>query len=293
MFDTIYAKCLLFGEHITLRGAQALAVPLRSFSGRWAFAPDDPHYPYRTSLRQFAAALPEAHFDRATLLSDLDRGLIFRSTIPTGYGVGSSGALVAATARRYGRDLPREITDLRTLLARAESHFHGTSSGTDPLICYLEKSILIDHERGIRTLEIAPPEEYHWFLLDTGQPRKTEPWVDLFLEKFDRDRNFRESCERLLFPASNGAIGALRAGLGPTLFECTHEISQFQQRYFSQFIPEELHELWLSGLAGDDFKLKLCGAGGGGFMLVLVRAAGVQSFQAKVASTWSISRFMN
>ena len=289
----IYAKCLLFGEHITLRGAQALATPLRSYSGQWVLAPDNTDYPYRESLREFAATLPETHFDRASFLTDLERGLLFESSIPTGYGAGSSGALVAATAHRYGRRLPTDILELRSLLARAESHFHGSSSGTDPLICYLEQPILINPEQGIQIIELHPPDNLQWYLLDTGTTRRTGPWVELFLKKFDHERIFREQCERLLFPASNGAIEALRAGLGSVLFELFHEISQFQQRYFAEFIPEELHDLWLTGLSGNEFRLKLCGAGGGGFMLALVRTECAQSFQAKVASTWSISRFMN
>ena len=37
--------------------------------------------------------------------------------------------------------------------------------------------------------------------------------------------------------------------------------------YLPPMIPFELRELWMQGLESKDFYLKICGAGGGGFML--------------------------
>jgi len=34
-----------------------------------------------------------------------------------------------------------------------------------------------------------------------------------------------------------------------------------------EMIPPSLHQSWKEGLEGRDYKLKLCGAGGGGFFL--------------------------
>ena len=41
------------------------------------------------------------HFDLAALKKDISLGLYFDSSIPQGYGVGSSGALVASIYDKY------------------------------------------------------------------------------------------------------------------------------------------------------------------------------------------------
>ncbi len=51
------------------------------------------------------------------------------------------------------------------------------------------------------------------------------------------------------------------------------QISQFQLEYFQRMIPASIVPLWQEGLESGDFSLKLCGAGGGGFMLGLARDA--------------------
>ena len=51
------------------------------------------------------------------------------------------------------------------------------------------------------------------------------------------------------------------------LFERIHEIGYFQFKYFLEMIPADFRTIWLDALASDFFKLKLCGAGGGGFLL--------------------------
>jgi mevalonate kinase len=51
-------------------------------------------------------------FDLAELKNDVETGMYFDSSIPQGYGVGSSGALVAAIYDRYAQD---KITVLENL----------------------------------------------------------------------------------------------------------------------------------------------------------------------------------
>ena len=36
-------------------------------------------------------------------------------------------------------------------------------------------------------------------------------------------------------------------------------------------IPEKYEKYWQKGLQGEDFKLKLCGSGGGGFLLGIAK----------------------
>ena len=98
MNDRIFpAKLLLFGEHVLLLGAPALAVPVSAFGGAWAWGGGHPWHAAR--LLQFSDSedlRSLAMLDVARFRAELKAGLFFRSDIPTGYGLGSSGALCAA-----------------------------------------------------------------------------------------------------------------------------------------------------------------------------------------------------
>ena len=71
-------------------------------------------------------------------------------SIPTGYGVGSSGAIVAAIYEHYIRDeyeilnktKKNRISDLIKNFSLMESFSHGKSSGLDPLNSFLKLPIL-------------------------------------------------------------------------------------------------------------------------------------------------------
>ena len=102
---------------------------------------------------KYLAGLSEGllRFDWEAIKADLDRKLYFDSNIPQGYGVGSSGALVAAFYDRYALEktyskddlTSQKLTHLKNIFATMESHFHGQSSGLDPLNSYLSLPLLI------------------------------------------------------------------------------------------------------------------------------------------------------
>ena len=50
-----------------------------------------------------------------------------------------------------------------------------------------------------------------------------------------------------------------------------HRIGGFQLRFLERLIPEQFRPVWQQGLEGDLFKLKVCGAGGGGFLLGITK----------------------
>ena len=88
--------------------------------------------------------------------------MYFDSSIPQGYGVGSSGALVAAIYDEYASDkitvlenLTRDkLLQLKTIFSEMESFFHGKSSGLDPLNSYLSIPILINSKDNIEVTGI-------------------------------------------------------------------------------------------------------------------------------------------
>lgn len=274
----IPAKILLFGEHIVLQGADALALPWPNFSGTWALASEDHRPSLQQQLPTLLAFLKKQAIGRLLDLErfevDLKTGLYFNSNIPTGYGAGSSGALCAAIFHRYLRIGPKlDLPELRAALGAMESFFHGSSSGTDPLICYLDQAVLLSGDGTIQSMEL-PASSNHFFVIDTGIPRQTGPWVEKFLEK-SKDNTFQVALTAELIPASNQAIQALFKQETSTLWQSMEAISNFHFQHLPSFIPAAFHKLWQQGLAANDFKLKICGAGGGGFILGLAKSEAV------------------
>ncbi len=273
------SKLLLFGEHTVLKGSQALAVPFYAFNGQWKFR-QQPTGSQKKLLEwleylfnlQVKGQLP-ATIDLVAFQKDLDRGLYFSSNIPIGYGLGSSGALCAAFYDRYTREKispanADRFPELKQVLALLESFFHGSSSGTDPLICYLDHPILIA-DGAIRRIELpsAPKgKSYMFFLVDTGITRQTGPFVQHFLNACQHTAYWQKVKEQLV-PVTDRCIQALRRADWPVLFDLMNTLSELQLESFDHMIPPTFRDLWKRGLRSDHFRLKICGAGGGGFLL--------------------------
>ncbi|HMR44341.1 MAG TPA: mevalonate kinase [Saprospiraceae bacterium] len=270
------SKILLFGEYAIIKGGEALALPLPLFGGKWAFESDRKKQQDLSKLLAYLHQFGQsgtllAPLDLAQFESELSEGLYFESDIPAGYGAGSSGALVAAILARFGDKNKLEKTSLEALkkmLGQIESYFHGASSGIDPLVCYLQKSLFIGEGGNLKT--VNPPESGQFFLLDTGQSRQTVPLVQWFLEKC-KNPDFEKMLAADLMHRNAEAIAAFLSGQRDILWQAFHEISLFQFRHFEKMILPAQRDLWLEGLQGGDFKLKLCGAGGGGFVLGIAK----------------------
>lgn len=270
MTDIFYpSKLLLFGEHTVLRGSQALAMPLENYAGRWQFSVDKTKQYDLPKLVEYLKNLSkngDISLNTIWASKSLKRGLFFDSNIPSGYGAGSSGALVAALYDVFGLNKSLSINELKIILGKIESFFHGESSGLDPLVSYLKKPVLISSDKAITVLEAAE-NDLPRFLIDTQQARKTAPLVTLFLEKTTQSPEFSALISSQLVPLVDDAIAAFLQNETTVLFDIVHEISFFQHRFLPEMIPTAFKNVWLEGLVGDVYKLKLCGAGGGGFIL--------------------------
>lgn len=289
-----HSKILLFGEYSIIKQSMALAMPFDLFQGRLVLRhiTDGSRRIDQSNreLKAFADYLKykiqqqelSIDFDVTSMDFDIAQGLYFQSNIPQGFGIGSSGALTASLYDRYvyhkikrnNGKIPTndEILALKQILGRMESHFHGSSSGVDPLIIYLEKPILIRSKTQIETVTLPQFDDSGGaiFLLNTGRPRKTEPLVNLFLEKCN-NADFLELCQRELIVFNDNCINAFLDSDVNTLFDNLKQLSTFQLTHLKSMIPTLYHALWQHGLETDDFHLKLCGAGGGGFILGFTR----------------------
>lgn len=272
-----YSKIILFGEYSMIQHSMGLIVPYDLFSGRLTFRKDNQLSidPELKAFSLFIKSLIESNelifnFDITSFEFDISQGLFFESTIPQGYGVGSSGALVAAIFDRYHQENPTEFTiaRLKSIFSQLEGHFHGASSGADPLISYLNSPILIKSKAdlGICDMPKVQKSKGALFLINTKRSRKTEPLVNLFLEKV-KNEDFSNLCFNELGPVTNRCIEQFLTGQLEDLFSSFKTLSEFQFQHFSPMIPNLYKDLWQKGIETDDYYLKLCGAGGGGFLM--------------------------
>ena len=271
------AKILLFGEHTVIKGSQALAMPITKHFGSWQYALDSMEkQTLQQKLPLLVQYLNEQSLDRvldlASFSKDLQAGLYFKSNIPTGYGMGSSGALCAGIVDRYQLELPTTYPKLKQLFGLMESFFHGTSSGMDPLVCYLNYPILFSSNGDVDQVSLEKlgaskqGSDPAIFLLDTHIQRETAPYVNGFLERCE-DPVYNEQCKEELVPLVDKAIQSAINGNWEQLYQSWEVISDLQYDLFDFMIPDNFKPIWKEGLEGSDFKLKICGAGGGGFLL--------------------------
>lgn len=272
------SKLLLFGEYTIINGSRALAMPYPAYSGRWTTSDVRDE-----RLLAFAEYLEQQDhlryiLDLTAFRKALDQGLYFESNIPVGYGLGSSGALCAAVYDRFavasiGRREVDRFAELRRDLALMESHFHGSSSGTDPLICYIGHPVVIRPEGEIELVNLPDTAGMPspLFLVDTNISRSTGPLVENYLERC-KDPDYALRIRDELNPLVNELIDDFLQANWKQVATGMAAVSRFQWTWFRDMIPPDLLPLWEEGMLSGDYYLKLCGAGGGGFLLGIARS---------------------
>ncbi|NRT13294.1 mevalonate kinase [Flavobacterium sp. 14A] len=282
-----YSKILLFGEYGIIRDSKGLSIPYNFYNGalKTDENPSAEAIASNASLNRFANYLETLQteqpqlvaFDLATLKSDIATGMYFDSSIPQGYGVGSSGALVAAIYDKYAQDkitvlenLTREkLLELKTIFSQMESFFHGKSSGLDPLNSYLSIPILINSKDNIEATGI-PNQSFDGkgavFLIDSGIVGETAPMVSIFMENL-KDKGFRTMLKNQFVKHTDACVENFLGGDMKSLFSNTKKLSKVVLSHFKPMIPEQFHAIWQKGIDTNDYYLKLCGSGGGGYIL--------------------------
>ena len=282
-----YSKILLFGEYGIIRDSKGLSIPYNFYNGalKREENPSAEAIKSNENLKRFVSYLenlqteqPElVTFDLDTLRNDVATGMFFDSSIPQGYGVGSSGALVAAIYDKYAQNkitvlenLTREkLLQLKTIFGQIESFFHGKSSGLDPLNSYLSLPILINSKDNIEATGI-PTQSTNGkgavFLLDSGIVGETAPMVSIFMENL-KDQGFRKMLKSQFIKHTDACVENFLHGDLKSLFANTKKLSKVVLNNFKPMIPEQFHALWQNGIETNDYYLKLCGSGGGGYIL--------------------------
>jgi len=282
-----YSKILLFGEYGIIKDSKGLSIPYNFYNGALKVDenPSQEAIISNASLRKFVTYLEQLQNEQSELVTfnldvlkaDVERGMYFDSSIPQGYGVGSSGALVAAIYDKYANNkitvlenLTREkLLQLKTIFSQMESFFHGKSSGLDPLNSYLSIPILINSKDNIEAAGIPSQSttgKGAVFLLDSGIVGETAPMVNIFMENL-KEEGFRKMLKTQFVKYTDACVENFLGGDMKSLFANTKQLSKVVLNNFKPMIPEAFHGIWQNGIDTNDYYLKLCGSGGGGYIL--------------------------
>lgn len=279
-----YSKILLFGEYGIIKDSKGLSIPYNFYNGALKLDENKSSVAIasNTSLKKYVDYLETidaslVRFDIEVLKNDVKKGMYFDSSIPQGYGVGSSGALVAAIYDKYAfekitvlENLTREkLLKLKSVFAAMESFFHGNSSGLDPLNSYLSIPILIKSKGNIEATGIPSQKtegKNAVFLIDSGVIGETAPMVSLFMEKMKQE-GFRNMLKNQFIKHTDACVDDFLSGNIKSLFSNTKQLSKIVLNHFKPMIPKQFHDLWKKGIDTNDYYLKLCGSGGGGYIL--------------------------
>ena len=278
-----YAKILLFGEYGIIKDSKGLAIPYNAYRGALKTSETligkslasnenlERFYQYLLALKTDLVV-----FNLVAFKKDIKNGMYFDSSIPQGYGVGSSGALVASIYDEYAADkitvlenLTRDkLLNLKAVFALMESFFHGKSSGLDPLNSYLSLPILINSKDHIEPAGIPSQKKGKGavFLLDSEQVGETEPMVNIFMNKM-KNEGFRKMISEEFSTTTDACIEDFLQGNVKSLFGNVKSLSKIVLANFKPMIPDAFHKVWEKGISTNDYYLKLCGSGGGGYIL--------------------------
>ena len=261
MKDRYYSKVILFGEYSMIFDPTALMIPLKRFSAQWQFPQSRnlaSSLPSNHSLKQFCKYLSENQelsnlFDFQFFNKDLNEGLFLASNVPS------------AVYDRYAMQKTDDYLQLKTLFGLMESHFHGSSSGIDPLQCYLGQPFKIT-PKGVQILsDDFLKKNIHICLIDTKIKSNTKPLVEHF--KAQRENpDFLNRFQAEYLPCVKTCIEAMISGDKELFFKSLKQLAQGQLQFLRPMITGNTLDLFTTDF-DFNFGVKISGSGGGGFVL--------------------------
>ena len=257
-----------------LHGSKALAMPFSKFAGKWIYDKSHKSRQEIQRLKQYLLTIYRSgkidNFDFGALERLTAKGLAFDSNIPQGYGVGSSGSVTAAVYDLFYKHSERvSVNELKSTLGLIESCYHGSSSGIDPLVSYLSQPILIHNKQTVELLDSANQElNKVLFLIDTSIQRSTAPLVEAYLATRRESEQFLMEMQDIA-AINDELIDSYLLDDGELFTAKIKELSRAQYKTMSMMIPDQYKEVWKLGLESEQYSVKLNGAGGGGFLMVM------------------------
>lgn len=272
MRERYYSKVILFGEYSMIFDSTALMVPLKQFSAQWRFASHllaQGAAASNASLQRFAEYLSTLDikdlFDLQRFNHELYYNLFLDSNVPSGYGLGSSGTLVAAVYDAYAKQKTDDYLKLKEIFGKMESYFHGSSSGIDPLQCYLGKPFKIT-PKGVQILsDDFLNKNIHICLIDTKIKSNTKPLVNHFKAQRE-DSDFLNRFQTKYLPCVKTCIDTMVLGDKELFFKSLKQLTKGQLEFLRPMITEKTLDLFTTDY-DFHFGVKISGSGGGGYVL--------------------------
>ena len=146
-----------------------------------------------------------------------------------------------------------------------ESHFHGSSSGIDPLQCYLGKPFKIT-PKGVELLsDDFLKSDIRICLIDTKIKSNTKPLVNHF--KAQRENpEFLNRFQSEYVPCVTSCIDAMIGSDKELFFKSLKQLTKGQLDFLRPMITDNTLDLFMTDY-DFNFSVKISGSGGGGYVL--------------------------
>jgi mevalonate kinase len=260
------SKLILFGEYTVLIGGNVMAIPYDKYFASWSYGELFLHKDFVSHIMSVISNYDQLEFKSNEWAEFYENKGFLDSTIPNGYGLGSSGTVVAAFFDTF-IEAPKNFIEntalLKKIFGEIESYFHGNSSGVDPLLSFIKKPLLFQKDE-ISIIDFKLDFSY-FELVDSGSKRYMERLVSRFVEKLS-DPLFAMKME-LLKSHNDLAIEALISNDHEAYSKNIIAISELQFSHLGYLITDDIKLKWEKALNTSGPKYKLCGAGGGGYYM--------------------------
>jgi mevalonate kinase len=286
---------MLVGEYGGLAGGSALTIPFKKFYTRVRRTTHIPPGKENEAsqsvstlkeLHQFIGDLPEGSFHAPPDLVKFSDHLEYywlETTIPSGYGLGRSGAVSAAIYKLFFPESRSvSLSHQKEDLARIESYFHKQSTGLGPLTCFTGSPLYFKEDGSIQKVDFDPTRiqgEYRFFLLDSGERFHTGPLVKHFLEQMEI-AGFASSIRNEYLMINQKLIETLLGDRNADPGMLVRVLSDYQYTHFRKMIPANMLDLWIEGQVSGEFYLKLNGWGGG-FMMGITHHTSMDALEER------------
>ena len=148
-----------------------------------------------------------------------------------------------------------------------ENCFHGSSSGLDPLQCYLGKPFILTEDKKVQVLDKDfIPENIHIFLIDSKIKSETKTLVNYFKQQRE-DPRYLKAFNELYYPFVGRCIDSLVSGDVDKFFDDLAQLSYYQTVMLRPMITDNMLPLFSLKRKDVHFQIKICGSGGGGYFL--------------------------
>ena len=86
------------------------------------------------------------------------------------------------------------------------------------------------------------------------------------MEKMKQE-GFRTMLKNQFIKHTDACVEDFLKGDVKSLFRNTKQLSKIVLNHFKPMIPKKFHSIWKAGIESNAYYLKLCGSGGGGYIL--------------------------